>query len=96
MELEGWLEYIGQLHPRKWDLGLERVSEVGRRLDVVAPARTVFLVAGTNGKGSACAAIGDLCASHGLTVGVSTSPHLLRFNERIVVDGVAAKWKLRR
>lgn len=90
MNLDQWLERISTLHPRKWDLGLERVGEVGRRLGVVNPAPLVFLVAGTNGKGSTCEAISHLCQSRGLATGKSTSPHLIRFNERIVVNGEAA------
>ncbi len=87
MNLNEWLNRIEQLHPVKWDLGLERVGEVARRLDVIKPARTTFLVAGTNGKGSTCEYLDALCRSHGLSTGKTTSPHLLRFNERIVVNG---------
>jgi len=89
MDLEDWLRRIEQLHPRKWDLGLERVGEVGRRLGVLTPADHVFLVAGTNGKGSTCEAISRLASARGLRVGKTTSPHLVRFNERIVVDDLA-------
>ena len=90
MTLSEWLERIEHLHPKSWDLGLERVGEVARRLDVTRPAPRVVLVAGTNGKGSTCEAI-ELIASHtGLVVGKTTSPHLVRFNERIAVDGVPA------
>jgi dihydrofolate synthase / folylpolyglutamate synthase len=87
MNLDAWLDRISQLHPKSWDLGLARVQEVGRRLDVLRPAEHLFLVAGTNGKGSACEAIDQLCRRRGLGVGKSTSPHLVRFNERIVIDG---------
>lgn len=90
MNLDDWLSRIEQLHPKSWDLGLERVGEVGRRLDVLKPAKTVFLVAGTNGKGTTCEAIAGLCRRRGLRVGKSTSPHLVSFNERIVVDGEPA------
>lgn len=90
MSLDEWLARIGAVHPVKWDLGLERVAAVGRRLDVLSPAPTVFLVAGTNGKGSTCMAIAALCGLQGRHVGVTTSPHLIRFNERIVIDGRAA------
>ncbi|MCB1693850.1 MAG: bifunctional tetrahydrofolate synthase/dihydrofolate synthase, partial [Pseudomonadales bacterium] len=90
MNLDDWLHRIENLHPRKWDLGLERVGEVGRRLDVLKPAPRVFLVAGTNGKGSACETIDFLCRRAGLRTGKSVSPHLVRFNERIVVDGEPA------
>ena len=90
MVLDDWLRRIENLHPVKWDLGLERVSEVGHRLEVIRPAPVTFLVGGTNGKGSTCAAIAALCRNAGLCVGVTTSPHLIRFNERITIDGTAA------
>ncbi len=89
MTLDDWLASIEAKHHKKWDLGLDRVGEVGRRLNVLRPAQHVFLVAGTNGKGSACEMISRLLTQKGLKVGTSTSPHLVRFNERIVIDGVA-------
>ncbi len=90
MNLNKWLNRIEQLHPIKWDLGLERVGVVARRLDVIKPAKTTFLVAGTNGKGSTCEYLDALCRSHGLSTGKTTSPHLLRYNERIVTNGKMA------
>ena len=89
MNLEEWLEKIEQLHPIKWDLGLERVGEVAARLDVVKPAPIVFLVAGTNGKGSTCEYLEQLCIARRISVGKTTSPHLVSFNERIMIDGSA-------
>ena len=88
--LEQWLDYVGGLHPIKWDLTLDRVSEVARRLGVVQPARQVILVAGTNGKGSCCEALAALATGAGISFGVTTSPHLRRFNERIRINGVEA------
>jgi dihydrofolate synthase/folylpolyglutamate synthase len=87
MILDEWLSKIRQLHPVKWDLGLDRVGEVGRRLDLIRPAGTVFLIAGTNGKGSTCEFLAQLCRELGLSYGKTTSPFLLRYNEQIVVDG---------
>ena len=72
-----------------WDLGLDRVSEVGRRLKVLHPAVTTVLVAGTNGKGSTCEYLERFAMANGLSVGKSTSPHIHQFNERIAIDGVA-------
>ncbi|XOV88378.1 MAG: bifunctional folylpolyglutamate synthase/dihydrofolate synthase [Pseudomonadota bacterium] len=89
MTLDDWLADIQARHHRQWDLGLDRVGEVGRRLGVLSPAPHIFLIAGTNGKGSACEMISCLLAEKGLKVGKSTSPHLVRFNERIVIDGCA-------
>jgi dihydrofolate synthase/folylpolyglutamate synthase len=89
MTLAEWLLVIEQQHPVKWDLGLARVGEVGRRLDVLKPAPLTFLVAGTNGKGSTCEYLTQLCRTQKIKVGKSTSPHLQRFNERIEVQGEA-------
>lgn len=84
--LDTWLEKISEVHPVGWDLGLERVGTVARRLDVLQPADKVVLVAGTNGKGSTCEFLTEILLGAGLHVGKSTSPHLLRFNERICID----------
>ena len=88
--LPEWLAYIERLHPRKWDLGLDRVKTVAEQLGLIEHRGVVFLVAGTNGKGSTCEFIDRLCRAKGLTVGKSTSPHLLAFNERIQVNGEPA------
>jgi dihydrofolate synthase/folylpolyglutamate synthase len=90
MNLDDWLDRIENLHPLKWDLGLARVGEVAGRLGVINPAPIVFLVAGTNGKGSTCEYLAAFCEQLGLSVGKATSPHFLRFNERVVIDGEMA------
>ncbi len=89
--LSEWLAYIEVLHDRAWDPGLERVGEVGKRLNVLHPGRQTILVAGTNGKGSTCEYIECLGLKQGMTTGKSTSPHLRLFNERIVINGVPAR-----
>ena len=89
LSLDHWLSYIQEVHPVGWDLGLDRVSEVGRRLKVLHPAVTTVLVAGTNGKGSTCEYLERFAMANGLSVGKSTSPHIHQFNERIAIDGVA-------
>lgn len=71
-----------------WRLGLERVSELLSRLDDPHRAYPVFHVAGTNGKGSTVATLDALLRGSGLRVGRYTSPHLVDFAERVVVDGV--------
>jgi len=86
--LAEWLAYIEVLHDRAWDPGLERVGEVGKRLDVLHPGKQTILVAGTNGKGSTCEYIEQLALEQGLSTGKSTSPHLRHFNERIVINGL--------
>ncbi len=85
--LGDWLAYLEQLHPTAIDMGLERVREVAVRLGLGRPARRIVTVTGTNGKGSTCAFIASLLRAQGLKVGVYSSPHLLRYNERVQIDG---------
>ncbi len=84
--LDGWLHYLEVLHGKPIDMGLERVSEVARRLDIRLEA-VKFVVGGTNGKGSTCAMLESMLLAAGYRVGLYTSPHLLRFNERIRING---------
>jgi len=85
--LAEWLDYIERIHPKAIQLGLERVAKVrdamGRSTSAV-----VFTVAGTNGKGSTCAMLESILLAAGYKVGLYTSPHLLRYNERVRVEGV--------
>lgn len=88
--LQDWLARLEQLHPVEIELGLARVAEVARRLDLLPLATPAVVVAGTNGKGSTVAVLEALCQETGLRAGAYTSPHLERFNERIRVDGEEA------
>lgn len=89
MDLAAWLNRIEQLHPQEIDLGLERVAEVWRRLNV--PLRAyVITVAGTNGKGSTVAALQAAAVVSKINVCAFTSPHILRYNERISLNGQPA------
>ncbi|GAA4355410.1 bifunctional tetrahydrofolate synthase/dihydrofolate synthase [Kangiella marina] len=86
--LDEWLALLEQAHSiHKIELGLERAREVALRLDLLTPSAKVITVAGTNGKGSTVAAAESLAMSHKLSVGSYTSPHLIRFNERIKING---------
>jgi dihydrofolate synthase/folylpolyglutamate synthase len=85
--LADWLERIDQRHSGGIELGLERCAEVWARMGRPAPARRVITVAGTNGKGSTVAGIESGLLSLGHRVGAYTSPHLIRYNERVRVDG---------
>jgi dihydrofolate synthase/folylpolyglutamate synthase len=84
--LAEWLDYIERIHPKSIQLGLDRVSKVRDALGKSSPA-AVFTVAGTNGKGSTCAILEAILLAAGYRVGLYTSPHLLRYNERVRVDG---------
>ena len=82
--LAEWLIYIESMHPSAIDMGLERVAAVRDRLGL-APLFPIMTVAGTNGKGSVCALLESIFSRAGYKVGQYSSPHLLRFNERIRV-----------
>ena len=85
-DLAGWLAYIEQQHPQTIALGLERVARVRDAMGL-APGVPIITVAGTNGKGSTCAMLESMLAAAGYRVGLYTSPHLLRYNERVRVAG---------
>ena len=90
MTLDAWLAHQQLQHPDAIALGLERVRVVAQRLGLTRPAEHVITVAGTNGKGSTVAFIEAIARAAGLRVGAYTSPHLLRYNERVRIDGVDA------
>jgi dihydrofolate synthase / folylpolyglutamate synthase len=86
--LADWLAWQETLHPSAIDLGLDRVQRTLDRLGWRRPECPVITVAGTNGKGSCVALTACILREAGYRVGTFTSPHLVRYNERIVVDGV--------
>jgi dihydrofolate synthase/folylpolyglutamate synthase len=81
--LQEWLSYQQALHPRQIELGLERVSAIARRLGVSTPPHTLVTVAGSNGKGSCVAMLESILIHADYRVGSYTSPHILRYNERV-------------
>ena len=85
--LEVWLALLEQRHPLAIELGLERCGRVYRKLGSPRPAKQVFTVAGTNGKGSTVAYIAALSGALGQRYGTYTSPHIFRYNERISIMG---------
>lgn len=85
--LADWLAYLEQLHPTAIDMGLDRVRAVAARMGMTRPAPLVVTVTGTNGKGSTCAFIASLLNAQGLKIGSYSSPHLLRYNERVLLSG---------
>jgi len=85
--LQEWLDWQESLHHSSIELGLERVTEVFKRMHPSLPPCPVISVAGTNGKGSSVALLESIYQSAGYQTGVYTSPHLLRYNERIHLNG---------
>ena len=85
--LATWLSYLEHLHSKTIDLGLARVSEVAGQMDIVKPAPFVFTVAGTNGKGTTCRTLETILMAAGYKVGVYSSPHLVRYTERVRIQG---------
>lgn len=83
--LREWLARLESLHPKSIELGLERGREVMQRLALQLDC-PVILVAGTNGKGSTCAYLEAILQAAGYRTGLYTSPHLLRYNERVRID----------
>lgn len=85
-DLAGWLAYIERQHPQSIALGLERIARVRDAL-ALPKFCPIFTVGGTNGKGSVCAMLDAILVAAGYRVGTYMSPHLLRYNERVRIDG---------
>jgi len=85
-QLEDWLSHLERLHPKTIELGLDRVLAVKDRLKL-SSTFPIILVGGTNGKGSTCAMLEAMLLAAGYRVGLYTSPHLIRYNERVRIDG---------
>ena len=90
-KLEEWLAWQETLHPKAIDLGLARVRSVYNALMPGRPIPFTLTVGGTNGKGSSVAILDAILRVEGYRVGTYTSPHLMRYNERIRVNGEPAK-----
>ena len=87
--LDDWLGHIERLHPASIEMGLERVARVRDAMGLTFD-RPVFTVGGTNGKGSTCAMLESILLAEGYRVGLYSSPHLIRYNERVRLDGAPA------
>ena len=87
--LDDWLPWLESLSPREIVLGLERVDAVLDRIGLERPA-LVVTITGTNGKGSSLAILEAILRKEGVSTGAYSSPHVHRYNERILIDGVPA------
>ena len=88
--LAEWLSWQEGLHFKAMDLGLERCGEVADRMGLLDPGFRVISIAGTNGKGTSAAMLDKIYGNAGYAVGTYTSPHLVRYNERIRIKGLEA------
>lgn len=86
--LNDWLAWQETLHPTAIELGLGRVRPVLLRMGLEHPPFVVVTVGGTNGKGSSVAMLDSILRAAAYRVGAYSSPHLLRYNERICIGGV--------
>ncbi len=83
------LEYLQELYGMLgYDLGLERIYALMESMSNPQDSLKVIHVAGTNGKGSICSMVSSVLVTAGYTVGVYTSPHLEKYNERITINGI--------
>lgn len=88
--LAEWLTWQEGLHFKAIDLGLERCRDVADRMGLLSPGFKVVSIAGTNGKGTSAAMLDKIYGTAGYSVGTYTSPHLVRYNERIRINGIEA------
>lgn len=85
--LSDWLTHLEKLHPNAIELGLTRITKVGESLNLINFDAKVITVAGTNGKGTTCAYLERMLIDSGFKVGVYSSPHIHRYNERLRING---------
>ncbi|HEU5339055.1 MAG TPA: bifunctional tetrahydrofolate synthase/dihydrofolate synthase [Sulfuricaulis sp.] len=88
--MANWLAWIETLHPRTIELGLDRMQAVLDNMGLRRPPYGVISITGTNGKGSTTVMCETILRHAGYSVGAYTSPHLIRYNERIRLDGRTA------
>lgn len=84
--LDEWLDWQMTLHPKEIELGLSRCRAVAERLDLLNPTFPMVSIAGTNGKGSSATMLNTILTAAGYSVGCYTSPHLFKYNERVVIN----------
>ena len=85
--LADWLCYLESIHPVNIEMGLGRIGRVADALALTTFDAKVITVAGTNGKGSTCALLERILLDAGYNVGVTSSPHIQDYRERVRVNG---------
>lgn len=88
--LPEWLAWQERLHFTAIELGLDRCRTVAERMGLLNPDFSIVSIAGTNGKGSSAEMLDLILRKAGYKTGKYTSPHLIRYNERICLGGVEA------
>ena len=81
-----WLDWQQTVHPLNIDFKLERILSVYQKLNISSIAKKVITVAGTNGKGSTVSFLESILSNTNYNVGTFTSPHILKYNERIKIN----------
>lgn len=82
-DLAQWLAWVEQMHTTEIELGLDRVRAVYQRLALDLSSSQIVMVAGTNGKGSTVSFLAEILQTAGFSTAAYTSPHFIRYNERI-------------
>ena len=84
--LNEWLEFQQGINPKEIDLSLDRVQMLYNKLQINIPEKNVFLIGGTNGKGTTTSILEQLFHKKGYKTGAFTSPHLTQYNERVRIN----------
>ncbi|WP_440055564.1 bifunctional tetrahydrofolate synthase/dihydrofolate synthase [Pseudoalteromonas sp. T1lg65] len=85
--LDDWLCYLDNVHPASIEMGLERVAQVATQVDILDTNSKIILIGGTNGKGTTARCLESMLLAQGYSVGTYASPHLIRYNERVRING---------
>jgi dihydrofolate synthase/folylpolyglutamate synthase len=85
--LDDWLCYLERVHPANIEMGLERIKQVADSVNLLTSSSKIIMIAGTNGKGTTARCLESLLLAQGYSVGTYASPHLIRYNERVRVNG---------
>ena len=85
--LDDWLCYLESVHPANIEMGLERIKQVADSVNLLNSSSKIIMIAGTNGKGTTARCLESLLLAQGSSGGTYASPHLIRYNERVRVNG---------
>jgi dihydrofolate synthase/folylpolyglutamate synthase len=85
--LDDWLFYLESVHPANIAMGLGRVADVANNIGLLNTPSKIILIGGTNGKGTTARCLESLLLAQGYSVGTYASPHLIRYNERVRING---------